>query len=585
MALPEDPLETYSDMQEDLAGSPSIRVETWIKPNDIKQDSKDQIKQQEDSISDAMPTTTEAHFSSESFIRNSHSDFPYQFQNPFDDDSRTNRERVSLPKNITKLEPISERKPVHHQRPSPGNPGKFAMRKPIYAETPTIMQNKPHIPDDIVKTMLRPAAMVPRPTHAPTTHKKSVYRPIGKVPAFTRPVRMPSVSSKRPQNIILIKPQDLFPNEGRLVSHQRFKQKPDQKEHFDRRRKVPKIPHVEHIEISPQQASTEREPDTKQYAPLLSVKQEQEDEVSSKLPPAINTGFKPESIVIESGFKPILSKEVEERNDDEGPELEYESEIGVINVPVVENSDNSETKKAVESFEPVFIPSPLDKQSTQTPLKMRKRANPKKSHLLVIIKKQGRNVNNEDEDEIAEAAERVDSFYLPPPDKKYKPSDVPRKPLDIDVPPGTVVTYDGKKVSGASLTAKIADRGSFLESRASKAAELIMAGPQFAPYRGPDLPPLDSKYVNTGFPQLQSRALSRELDAPDVQAPTRLELRRQYEEEEPKRRKREAHHTPEHTAEQNKENEKTKTTSASNKHHTILCTSILFVIAFIIRLF
>lgn len=283
----------------------------------------------------------------------------------------------------------------------------------------------------------------------------------------------------------------------------------------------PRIEQVKNIEISPQQASTEKEPEI-QTAPSTSFA----DITPNFRWPAFNTGFKPGSIKIESGFKPIITKEFEERVDNE-PVVEYESEKGVIQV---NGTDNFETKP-IQVFEPMFIPSPTFKPSKQKPIKVTKRVVPKKKgyEYMKIIVKRPRAViqDEEDPDEpIAEANERSESYYLPP--TNAKPVEVVRQPSDIDLdlpesnpmlgtPPDIVITYDGKKLSGQSLTAKLNDRPSVITQRLSKASAYITARPQFGRFRG-ELPPLNIDFINKNGPQLQSSAgvLNRELDTPSL---------------------------------------------------------------------
>lgn len=154
----------------------------------------------------------------------------------------------------------------------------------------------------------------------------------------------------------------------------------------------------------------------------------------------------------------------------------------------------------------------------------------------------------DEDDKIAMAAERVEAYYLPPDDRKTKPVDKIRKPSNIDIPPGSVVTFDGKTVSGTSLTAPILGGGTF-EARSSKAAEFLRHSPQFGPFRG-EIPPLDHHSINlASLPQLNSQAvINRDLNAPAL-APAGAQTTRLA----PLRFKRTAHHTPEHTAEQERQ--------------------------------
>lgn len=593
----------------DLEGSPSIIVETRVKPNGIPDDSKKIIIVEEEEATTQEDKKSWVNPQEYSVTENENTNYFYQNKNNFkaspvlelnnEQEISTTIASTTTTSTTTSIKPITKNKtevtePLNKQDtvelpiltlPQKEIYGynKIIMRRPTQS-VPLIMQNKPHIFQQPLKTMLRPLnVMHPRPFQM----KKPYYtRPIYKAPALTRPVRMPlpvieerpvfmqniiKPQSYRPQNIILMKPQATTLNEYILFNQapQQFVRPTTEAPLVEQTSQItPTAPTITHIEISPQQASTEKEPEldsSKPYAPLLSIKP---SPTTYKLPPARNTGFRPESVVIEGGFKPIVSKEIQDRKDesvDDGPEIENEGEIGVINVSTEKDMDKSPT--VVETFEPMFVPSPLDKFTELKPTKMRKRANTKKNQVVFIIK-QSRSVDGDEtlnDDEIAEAAERVDSYYLPPPDKELKRSQLSLKPSDIDISPGTVVTYDGKKVSTASLTMKYPDRATASETRVSKAAELIRSSPQFVPFKG-DLPPLDPKFVNTDIPQLKTRGgLSRDLDAPS--APTRLSLVRQLEENIERRKKREAHHTPEHTAEQNlarqKQNETAKSSSSS----------------------
>lgn len=530
IVLPEDPLEESGDLE----GSSSIIVETRVKPNDINTDVKNVDKPRYQVMEEFEEMTTEKAKEFSSKLDRTQSQEASIDMTTTVNPSTT--ESIHLT-NETSVKSVPSTITTFPQKDIAGYQ-KLVIRRP---EAPLITQNKPYVPDVPMKIVMRPV-LSSRPYHMSQTFKKP-YRPIGKPSGLNRPVRMPypiiderpvyMMKPKRPQHVLLIKPLNDY-----MVLNHIFRQSTIQPE-------TPTTPRVKHIEISPQQSSTEKEPEMATSKPYVTLAKPHYP--GYKVRPAVNTGFRPESIVIEGGFKPILSKEIEDRkSEDEGPQLEYESEIGVINVSTEKVVDAAPS--VVQSFEPMFVPSPLEKVVTQKPLKMRKRAPVKKNQVVFIIK-EGRSMDDETltDDEIAEAAERVDSYYLPPPDKKLKLSSIPQKPSDIDTPPGTVVTYDGKKVSSASLTTRIADRSVALESRVSKAAELIRAGPQFVPFKG-DLPPLDPKLMNTDVPQLKARAaISRELDAPSVSSgPTKLSLLGIE-----RRNRREAHHTPEHTAEQN----------------------------------
>lgn len=272
---------------------------------------------------------------------------------------------------------------------------------------------------------------------------------------------------------------------------------------------------VENVEISPLQASTEREPEI-QTASLPHVI----DNTPIFRRPAINTGFKPSSIKLETGFKPIISKELQDRMDENDDEIviEDEGETGVIE----KDTENNYEYKPIHAFEPMFVPSPADKFAKEKFPKVNKRPNKKVQHFLEIIIKQPRSFNESQDELEAEAAERSETYYLPP--KGQIPTDIVREPSNIDIetpetdlnldsPPDVVVTYDGKRVSGQSLTAKISDRPSAFESRISKASTFIKARPQFGKFTG-ELPPLNPESLFGGTPRQHIGVLNRELDTP-----------------------------------------------------------------------
>lgn len=277
------------------------------------------------------------------------------------------------------------------------------------------------------------------------------------------------------------------------------------------------IKEVKHVQISPQQASTEREPEIQTASATNLI-----DITPTFMRPATNTGFKPSSVKMETGFKPIITKEIQDRMDqaDEEIEIEDEGETGVID----KDNENNYEYKPFHVFEPMFIPSPTDKFAKEKNMNVHKRPfNKKHQHFLKIIIKQPRTFNDTQDELVAEAAERAETYYLPPvgqvpKDVVQEPSNIdietPESDLNLDSPPDVVVTYDGKRVSGQSLTAKISERPSAFESRISKASTFIRARPQFGKFSG-ELPPLNPESLFGGtFQSHAAGVLSRELDTP-----------------------------------------------------------------------
>lgn len=428
---------------------------------------------------------------------------------------------------------------------------------------PTSQNRPPFIIKPIIMSMHRP----PAPAQA-GSYKKSVYRiPMRKRPGM-RPIPhmhqklsrpKPSTAASHPEPVLIMKHQQIMLKPNSEINHK-------------------------NDDVLPSTQNTSTETDLIELATEnayhidMTMNKNYDEMIHSTMRPAINTGFHPESVVIEGGFKPIVSKEFEKRiSDEESGDINDKEDIGVINLNP-ENTENS--PQFTETFEPMFIPSPPDshllqnKKQNTTKFSKRRTIIKKNPQMMFIVKHVARSAEPEpddletEEDEIAMAAERVEAYYLPPDDKKSKPIDRIRKPSNIDIPPGSVVTYDGKTVSGASLTAPVPESGSF-ESRSSKAAELLRLSPQFGPFKG-EIPPLDPKNINiANLPQLKSTAvLNRDLNAP-VPAPapsnpsqtTKLTPVKRYQRTADVRRKRAAHHTAEHTAEQERQRQQ------EHQHH------------------
>lgn len=278
------------------------------------------------------------------------------------------------------------------------------------------------------------------------------------------------------------------------------------------------IKEVKNVEISPEQPSTESEPEiqTASSANIIDI-------TPTFTRPAVNTGFKPSSVKMETGFKPIITKELQDRMDQTEDEIDIkdEGETGVID----KDHENNYEYKPIHAFEPMFFPSPTDKFVREKNFKGSKRAvNKKHDHYLKIVIKQPRNIIENEDELVAEAAERSETYYLPP--KGHIPVNVakersnidietPESDINIDSPPDVVVTYDGKRVSGQSLTAKISDRPAALDTRFAKASTFIKARPQFVKYSG-ELPPLNPESLFGGVPRQNTGVISRELDTPEL---------------------------------------------------------------------
>lgn len=225
----------------------------------------------------------------------------------------------------------------------------------------------------------------------------------------------------------------------------------------------------------------------------------------------------------EIDLKSLMNKTKSPIKNEIKPDIDPEGQIGVIEIKGEEKIEKKETlshtnpprrKKYIKVFK---------KTKTQNADKI--------IHTRSLLQ-------SDFEPETA-AADRVESYYLPPAGQSHKPkTSSPKQPSNIDFetvtasrssaassspklsggssPPDVLVTYDGKRVSGASLTTRPFQKSTLLSQRGSKAAELIKARPQFVPFKG-ELPPLNPDVLfDTKHVQRDSNVgvLSRDLDTP-----------------------------------------------------------------------
>ncbi|XP_061723466.1 protein Skeletor, isoforms D/E isoform X1 [Cydia pomonella] len=231
------------------------------------------------------------------------------------------------------------------------------------------------------------------------------------------------------------------------------------------------------------------------------------------LQPAVNTGFKPDSIVVESGFKPIIREPLmagedritnygdsSNRRQDTDVEEDYEEAPQGISSPSTSHAyPPSET--LTQSFEPMFIPSPLDHISENTeksttelfPSNHAKEERPYPFYVKEDEKTDGlfseKNMDKDIPDMVMES-DRVSPQYLPPdPKSRNKPQPIKQAPAQEQ----TFTTYDGKTVSGSTLVSVPASSSStststsgtkLFSSKVPSVTELLLKKPQFGPYRG-----------------------------------------------------------------------------------------------------
>lgn len=280
-----------------------------------------------------------------------------------------------------------------------------------------------------------------------------------------------------------------------------------------------------------------------------------ESQEASTLQPAINTGFKPDSIVVESGFKPIIREPLMAEEDRITDGLESNSNRQT-NINRREDTDVEEdyeespqiitnhafpSDRITQSFEPMFIPSPEDHMlpsvqsmpsvPTVPTDDMTKEVFPKnhakedrphpvyvktETELNALFGKM--NMEKEVPDMMMES-DRVSPQYLPP-DPKL-PKEHSQKLSDEE----TFTTYDGKTVSAASLTS-VPDANKTMSklfsSKLPANTALLLRTPQFGPFKGEIPPPVDDQIAKDSAKLPDMR--TTKLKLVNVNKPDKVEL-------------------------------------------------------------
>lgn len=285
----------------------------------------------------------------------------------------------------------------------------------------------------------------------------------------------------------------------------------------------------------------------------------------SHTPTAVNTGFNPHSVVVEGGFKPIITsnnvgaqdRSAEDNEIKKKPEAgENKTEEAVIAelgpdvvevIEVEERKDNPFKGQEPETFEPMFIPSPPDRNAARnasaskkpllaeelTPplahLNHRQSLQPhrKNGHPFMVIRPRPGLVNRplfpnnilppfripvrggsptfryqqsdgDTEDETPMAAERMDSYL---------------SLADSSITPSVVVTYDGKSVTSSIPLAPVVVQNI---RHPVGTADLIRGTPQFAPFRGEIPPPVPDMISPENIPQLSKENQQQAQTLPDL---------------------------------------------------------------------
>lgn len=238
---------------------------------------------------------------------------------------------------------------------------------------------------------------------------------------------------------------------------------------------------------------------------------------SSTFSPAVNTGFKPDSIVIESGFKPIIREPLmaeedkiaeydgnsaNRREDTDIEEEAYEEAPQYING----NNHAYPSDKITETFEPMFIPSPPDHLQSGNertkevfPSNHAKEDRPHpvyvktENELNALFGK--KNMEREAPSDMMMESDKLSPQYLPPVTKLSKEQS---QKLSSEQ---TFTTYDGKTISAASLTGvpEVKYNSKLFSSKLPANTELLLKTPQFGPFKG-EIPPVVAEHIQPDVP-------------------------------------------------------------------------------------
>lgn len=246
----------------------------------------------------------------------------------------------------------------------------------------------------------------------------------------------------------------------------------------------------------------------------------------STIPPAVNTGFKPDSIVVESGFKPIIREPLmagvdriadyeiasnANRREDADVEEDYEESPQYIS-----NNHQYPSDKMTETFEPMFIPSPPDHL---LPTNDRTKEVFPKNHAKedrphpVYVKKASqqnslfskKNVDRDVPGDLLMESDRISPHYLPPDPNLPKEHSQKLSSSSAD----TFTTYDGKTVSAATLTS-VPDGNKpstkLFSAKLPANSEQLLKTPQFGPFKG-EIPPLVDAHIDKDTKEVSTAVL------------------------------------------------------------------------------
>lgn len=227
--------------------------------------------------------------------------------------------------------------------------------------------------------------------------------------------------------------------------------------------------------------------------------------------PAKNLGFQPDSVVVEGGFTPIMRRKFVNDDMDNEHDLNIHDTSDAYDYPeqsqrrsdktdLNEESSNSDenSELLIKTFEPMFIPSPLDSTSMSAMKSPSKRLSGDLQYMEM----------EDGEDKLALAGERH-AYYLPP-ENDHGHKNMKSTKL---YPTGTVVTYDGRAVIDKSLLDSEPDfptpnrpmsRSGNIMSGISSTEQLLHL-PQFGPFRG-EIPPLSPELMKPNIVRSQKQS-------------------------------------------------------------------------------
>lgn len=392
-----------------------------------------------------------------------------------------------------------------HSRPQgPGT--RASMRRPVVSTMTIIRPHRRPAPNRhmVLVAKPRPVTLVASPSqYRPVFVKKPIYR----LPAM--PMNRPLIATAQPHRPEAVMVPQRAPSSQHIsktvsvsYSSSKGKGKPQ----------------------SPSRPKGEPAENKKYIFPQQNPIKQEQSLNNFQVPSSANSGgFNPGSIVIEGGFKPIIQNTQEAQDRISEVEDDVDDTVGTIRLSQNDElpTDISTDTKATEYFEPMFIPSPPDSliKHTKKPTGLEYDILQKKKPYIsrkpvrqnmVVIRRRPVSPSLRSEDIDAMAAERMDTYYLPPSGPVYGLS------RQVSVP-ATLLTYDGKPVSANNVVPPPRSPGTGSKKKSSL-AELVRNTPQFGPFRGDFPPPIPHDIRPENIPQLKSESNLR----PTVAAALRL---------------------------------------------------------------